>query len=94
MLTRLSLGSLKYVLKVFPVCVPPCRILFALVYYLSHRAVAQFGSALPWGGRGRGFESRQSDHFSPFLERAIFFEDYVGKEDVVDSMAYDLGRHH
>ncbi len=26
------------------------------------RAVAQFGSALPWGGRGRGFESRQSDH--------------------------------
>jgi magnesium transporter len=25
--------------------------------------VAQFGSALPWGGRGRGFKSRQSDHF-------------------------------
>lgn len=26
------------------------------------RDVAQFGSALPWGGRGRGFESRRSDH--------------------------------
>jgi hypothetical protein len=23
--------------------------------------VAQLGSALPWGGRGRGFESRRSD---------------------------------
>ena len=23
--------------------------------------VAQFGSALPWGGRGRGFKSRHSD---------------------------------
>jgi hypothetical protein len=26
------------------------------------RGVAQFGSALPWGGRGREFESRRSDH--------------------------------
>ena len=25
------------------------------------RGVAQFGSALPWGGRGREFESRRSD---------------------------------
>ena len=23
--------------------------------------MAQFGSALPWGGRGRGFKSRYSD---------------------------------
>lgn len=28
-----------------------------------HRAVAQFGSALQWGCRGRGFESRQPDQF-------------------------------
>ena len=28
----------------------------------SNRAVAQLGSALPWGGRGRGFKSRQPDH--------------------------------
>lgn len=27
------------------------------------RAVAQFGSALPWGGRGREFKSRRSDQF-------------------------------
>ena len=28
------------------------------------------GSALPWGGRGRGFKSRHSDHFkSPYLRR-------------------------
>ena len=25
------------------------------------RGVAQIGSALPWGGRGRGFKSRHSD---------------------------------
>ena len=31
------------------------------------RAVAQLGSALEWGSRGRGFESRQPD-FSVFLE--------------------------
>ncbi len=28
----------------------------------SHRGVAQFGSALGSGPRGRGFESRHSDH--------------------------------
>ena len=27
------------------------------------RAVAQLGSALVWGTRGRGFESRQPDEF-------------------------------
>ena len=27
------------------------------------RGVAQFGRALPWGGRGRGFKSRRSDHY-------------------------------
>ena len=27
------------------------------------RAVAQSGSALAWGARGRGFESRQPDHY-------------------------------
>ena len=28
----------------------------------THRDVAQLGSALPWGGRGRAFKSRRSDH--------------------------------
>jgi len=32
------------------------------------RAVAQLGSALEWGSRGRGFESRQPD-FSNLPER-------------------------
>ena len=30
------------------------------------RDVAQFGRALPWGGRGRMFESCRSDHFFYF----------------------------
>jgi hypothetical protein len=30
---------------------------------LWRRAVAQLGSALEWGSRGRGFESRRPDHF-------------------------------
>ncbi len=28
----------------------------------TYRSVAQTGSALDWGSRGRGFESRRSDH--------------------------------
>src|SRR3984957_709002 len=31
---------------------------------LWRRAVAQLGSALEWGSRGRGFESRRPDHVS------------------------------
>ena len=31
--------------------------------FLHIRNVAQPGSALFWGDRGRGFESRRSDHF-------------------------------
>jgi hypothetical protein len=31
---------------------------------LWRRAVAQLGSALEWGSRGRGFESRRPDQFS------------------------------
>ena len=29
----------------------------------THPGVAQLGSALDWGSRGRGFKSRHSDHF-------------------------------
>lgn len=48
------------------------------------RGVAQLGRALPWGGRGRGFESRRSDHFgSPAFtgnpRKGLFFLS-VGKE--------------
>ncbi len=33
-----------------------------IMYNMAHRDVAQLGSALPWGGRGRAFKSRRSDH--------------------------------
>jgi len=33
------------------------------------RAVAQLGSALDWGSRGRVFESRQPDHENSVLSR-------------------------
>ena len=29
--------------------------------FMTHRGVAQLGSALLWGSRGRGFKSRRSD---------------------------------
>ena len=32
-------------------------------YFQLIRAVAQSGSALPWGGRGPGFKSRRPDNF-------------------------------
>ena len=32
-----------------------------LAIIIRDLGVAQFGSALPWGGRGRGFKSRHSD---------------------------------
>ena len=36
--------------------------------------MAQIGSALPWGGRGRGFESRYSDHAEcPYRALRIIF---------------------
>ena len=35
-----------------------------LLYNITcRRDMAQFGSALPWGGRGREFKSPYSDHF-------------------------------
>ena len=30
---------------------------------IRHRDVAQLGSALPWGGRGRQFKSDRSDQY-------------------------------
>ena len=52
--------------------------------YQIYRGVAQFGSALPWGGRGREFESRRSDQnitkqpqinqdFAGFTCKVLFF---------------------
>ena len=43
---------------------------------IRHRDVAQLGSALPWGGRGRQFKSDRSDQLinTPYL-RSFFFKD-------------------
>ena len=34
-------------------------------------AVAQFGRALPWHGRGRGFESHRLHQISEYLMEAV-----------------------
>ena len=41
---------------------------------LRHRDVAQLGSALPWGGRGRQFKSDRSDHeiYTPLKGEFLF----------------------
>jgi hypothetical protein len=46
--------------KVFPALIAHPD-LSKLMCCKVYRNVAQPGSALPWGGRGRGFESRRSD---------------------------------
>ena len=38
----------------------------------SYPGVAQFGSALEWGSRGREFDSRHSDQ-KPLIERSMAF---------------------
>ena len=42
-----------------------------MIYYLNCRGVAQLGSALLWGSRGRGFKSRRSDSGNPLNERVL-----------------------
>ncbi len=55
----------------FPFCPLPCRCRRAKKSQGNwrSRSVAQPGSALDWGSRGRGFESRRSDHL-PILFKA------------------------
>ena len=43
---------------------------------LRHRDVAQLGSALPWGGRGRQFKSDRSDHVKHSLLIRSFLLQY------------------
>ena len=42
---------------------------------IRYRDVAQLGSALPWGGRGRQFKSDRSDHLknNEGLPRFIYY---------------------
>ena len=42
---------------------------------IAPRAVAQLGSALDWGSRGRGFESRQPDKKTPARQGFSFAPD-------------------
>ena len=44
--------------------------------FIHDRAVAQPGSALAWGARGRGFESRQPDHSKKSSSSEDGFFDY------------------
>ena len=49
-------------------------ILPAKCYHKQRRlGVAQFGSVLEWGSRGREFESRHSDHAEYPVMDALFF---------------------
>ena len=43
---------------------------------IRHRDVAQLGSALPWGGRGRQFKSDRSDHVEYSLLIRSFLLNY------------------
>ena len=43
---------------------------------IRYRDVAQLGSALPWGGRGRQFKSDRSDHVKYSLFIRSFLLDY------------------
>ena len=47
--------------------------IFVIIFLvlIAHRDVAQLGRALPWGGRGREFKSRRSDHLSINQMRGI-----------------------
>ena len=46
-----------------------------------HRDVAQLGSALAWGARGREFESRRPDHFYKTARlKTSFFNVYLSKK--------------
>ena len=40
---------------------------------IRHRDVAQLGSALPWGGRGRQFKSDRSDQLAINEAKTSFF---------------------
>ncbi len=43
--------------------------------FLGNRAVAQLGSALEWGSRGRGFESRRPERRVAEIEALPSFKD-------------------
>ena len=56
---------------------------------LSNPGVAQFGSALEWGSRGREFDSRRSDQgIQVFLIWIPFFiENYVEKTQIYGTIS-------
>src|SRR3954452_22660763 len=59
-------------------------------YCAASRAVAQLGSALEWGSRGRGFESRRPDFLEIRRRRVAVLRDLlsqVTEEDLMKSSA-------
>ncbi len=45
----------------------------SMIEWYCFPGVAQIGSALPWGGRGRGFKSRHSDHDGVTKKMSLHF---------------------
>ncbi len=44
--------------------------------------VAQLGSALPWGGRGREFKSHRSDHFYETSPKILLKESKIKRGNI------------
>ena len=57
---------------------------------IRHRDVAQLGSSLPWGGRGRQFKSDRSDHDQYSLSiRSFLFRLKLNLNTIVLSLISD-----
>ena len=58
---------------------------------IRRRGVAQFGSALEWGSRGRKFDSCHSDHFLlTFAFLQAFFTGFFSEKNVLSSLYFGL----
>ena len=51
----------------------PLQFFYKVWSSIPHPGVAQFGSVLDWGSRGRGFKSRHSDHQNTEFSDSVFF---------------------
>ena len=79
-LRRFPSGNRKYFQKIQKHTLTKSPVSYIINKLFTHRGVAQFGSVLGSGPRGRGFESRHSDQkggrffikiYHPFLLRKI-----------------------
>jgi hypothetical protein len=58
------------------------------------RGVAQFGSALAWGARGRWFESSRPDHEKPLVrvDEGFFLSHWFPIASGVNAIVHSLGK--